>query len=144
MILDAQLLLSDAQAITATAVSANVIDLKLAGISLGTGEDLYLHLNVDTAFTDVGSDSTVTVTVITDDNAAMSSAATIQTVGTFAALSPAGRVLIAKLQPSAAYERYIALNYTVAGGNLTTGAVTAALVKDVSDYKAYADNIVIS
>lgn len=145
MILDAQNLFSDAQAITATAVSTNAIDLGLAsGLDLGSGENLYVHINVDTAFTDSGSDSTVTVTLVTDDNSSLSSATAVQTLGTFAALSAAGTKIIARIQPNLTLERYIGLNYTLANGNLTTGAVTASLVKDVDTYKSYADNITIS
>jgi len=145
MILDAQNLFSDAQAITATAVSTNSVDLGLAsGFDLGSGENLYVHLNVDVAFTDSGSDSTVTVTLVTDDNAALSSATAVQTLGTFAALSAAGTKIIARIQPGLSLERYVGLNYTVANGNLTTGSITAALAHGVDTSKAYADAITIS
>lgn len=140
MIMDVQNRFSSAQAITATAASADIIDLGIAGRSVGTGEDVYLVVQVVSAFTDTGNDSTVTVTLETDDNTGMSSAATLLTVGTFAALSAVGSRLIVRLPISAAYERYIGLRYTVAGGNLTTGAVTAFLTKDVDAYRTYADN----
>lgn len=144
MILDAQNLFSDAQAITATAVSTNSVDLGLTGLDLGSGENLFIHLNVDTAFTDTGSDSTVTVTLVTDDNAALSSPTAVQTLGTFPALSAVGAAIKARIQSGLVLERYIGLNYTVTGGNLTTGAITAAIVKDVDSVKAYADAITIS
>jgi len=144
MILDAQNLFSDAQAITATAVSTNAIDLDAANIDLGSGENLYVHLNVDVAFTDSGSDSTVTVTLVTDDNAALSSATAVQTLGTFAALTAAGTKIIARIQPNLTLEQFVGLNYTLANGNLTTGSITAALVLDADTYKSYADGITIS
>jgi hypothetical protein len=145
MILDAQALFSDAQAITASAVSTNSIDLGLAsGYDLGSGENLFIHLNVDVAFTDSGSDSTVAVTLVTDDNASLSSPTAVQTLGTFAALSAVGATIKARIQPGLSLERYVGLNYTVSGGNLTTGSITAALVKDVDTSKAYADAITIS
>jgi len=144
MILDSLNLFSDAQALTATAVSTNSIDLGATSIDLGSGENLYVHLNVDVAFTDAGSDSTVTVTLVTDDNAGLSSATAVQTLGTFAALSAIGTKIIARIQPNLTLERYVGLNYTLANGNLTTGSITAVLAHGVDTSKAYADNITIS
>lgn len=139
MILDAHNLFSDAQAVTATANSTNVIDSSVAR-DLGAGEEIYLVVMVDVAMTDSGSDSTVAVTLVTDDNASLSSKTTVQTIGTFAATSAAGSRFIAKLQPSALYERYIGVTYTVAGGDLSTGSFTAFLTKNIDAYRAYADN----
>jgi hypothetical protein len=142
MILDAQNLFSDAQAITAAAASTNLIDLG-ANRNLGVGEDLYVHVNVDVAFTDASSDSTLTVTVETDDNEAFSSPTTAQTIGTFPALSAIGASLKAKLQPDAIVERYMRLKYTPNNGSLSTGSVTAALVLGIQAYTSYADNVSI-
>ena len=143
MILDKLGLFSDAQAITATALSTDKVDLLKTAQNIGVGENMYVHLNVDVAFTDTGSDSTVTVTLVTDDNASLSSPTVVQTLGVFSALSAAGTKIIARIQPGT-FERYIGLNYTVAGGNLTTGSITAALVHDVDAYTSYPDNITIS
>ena len=140
MILDLALQFSDRQAITATAVSTNVIDLG-AVRNIGSGEELFLVLIVTTAFTDAGSDSTVTPSLQTDDNEAFGSAATVRTYDTLAALTAANTTRIYKLEPFTAagiYERYIRLNYTVANGNLTTGAITAFITKDVTTYRHYA------
>lgn len=136
MYVDAQNLFSDAQAITASAVSTNIIDLGSAR-DIGVGRELYLVVLVDTAFTDAGSDSTVQVDIQTDDNAAFASATTLKTVGTFAALSAVGSRLIERLNPDLAWEQYIRLNYTVANGNLTTGSLTAFLTVDVHAWTAY-------
>lgn len=140
MIMDAQNLFSDAQAVTATAASTNVMDLGIAGRNLGVGEDMYLVVIVDTTFTDSGSDSTIAVTLETDDNASMSSPTTLLSLGTFAALTAAGSRLVTKLPINSAYERYLGVRYTAANGNLTTGAFTAFLTKDIDAYKSYADN----
>lgn len=139
MIMDVQNRFSNAQAITATAASTDIVDLGITGRNVGVGEDVYLVAQVVSAFTDTGSDSTVTVTAETDDNTGMSSATTVATLGTFAALAAVGARLIIKL-PIANLERYLGLRYTVAGGNLTTGAITAFLTKDIDAYKSYADN----
>lgn len=128
MYLDSQLEFSDAQAVTASAASENIIDLGSAQVNAGVGEELYLVVQVQTAMTDVGSDSTVAVTLEGDDNEAFASATTVQTIGTFAATSAAGTKLVARLQPEAITERFLRIQYTVAGGDLTTGSFDAAIV----------------
>lgn len=139
MIHDAQNLFSNTQVVTASAVSTDIVDLGLAGRNIGVGEEIYLVVIVDTTFSDASSDSTVAVTLETDDNTGMSSATTILTLGTFAALTAAGSRFVVRL-PVAGYERYIAVRYTVAGGNLTTGAFTAFLCKNIDAYTNYQNN----
>lgn len=139
MLIDRQNRFSNAQAITATAGSTDIIDLGGAGRNIGVGEEMYLVVIVTTAFTDASSDSTVAVTLETDDNDTMSTPTTILTLGTFAALSAAGTRLVVRL-PVATYERYIGVRYTVAGGNLTTGAISAFLTKNIDAYTNYANN----
>ena len=143
MILDAQALFSDAQAITAQAVSTNAYDAGSVR-NLGTGQRLSIVIVVDTAFTDTGSDSTLAVELVTDDNSSLSSPTVIATLGTFSALSAAGTKIVAALPQGAVYERYFGLRYTPAGGNLTTGAVTAGIVLDADVYTYYQDAITIS
>lgn len=145
MITDAQLTFSDAQAVTATAGSTNVIDTGPLfsgnlGRNLGVGERMFVAVTVDVAMSDAGSDSTITVTLETDDNAAFSSAATVGTLGVFSALSAVGTAIFAGLPPGNAvpYERYIRLMYTAANGNLTTGSFTASIVKDAPLFTTYA------
>lgn len=142
MLIDNNLLFSDAQAVTATAGSTNIIDTAPlftgnTGRRIGDGKPIYIFVTVDTAFTDSGSDSTIAVTVETDDNTSMSSATTIATITTFAALTAAGTKFFAPL-PIGVYERYVGLRYTAANGNLTTGAFTAGLVLDIDQFVATA------
>lgn len=138
MIIDNNLLFSDAQALTATAGSTFAIDTAPLfsgnlGRRVGNGRPIYIFLTVDTAFTDAGSDSTVAVTVETDATAAMDSATTVATLSTLAALTAAGTKAFFTL-PVYNYERFIGLRYTMANGNLTTGTVTAGLVLDQDDF----------
>jgi len=142
MLIDNNLLFSDAQAVTATAGSTNIIDTAPLfsgnlGRRVGNGKPIYIFISVDVAFTDSGSDSTIAVTVETDDNTSMSSATTVATITTFAALTAAGTKFFAPL-PIANYERYIGIRYTAANGNLTTGSFTAGLVLNVDDFYATA------
>ena len=143
MIIDAQLLFSDEQAITATAASTNIIDLGEER-RIGTGEPLYLVASLDEAMADAGSDSTITVTLESDSTSAFSSPATVMTLGTFAATSAAGTALKGVLPPDVPTERFIRLNYTVANGNLSAGKVTAEIVKSVDAWRAYPDAVTIS
>ena len=141
---DAQNLYSAAQVITAAAASTNIIDHGAAR-DMGTGQSIYLVAIVDVAFTDSNSDSTLVVTLETDADVAFGSPALAQqTLGTFAALSPIGTVLVAKLQPGALNERYSRLYYTPANGNLSAGSVTAFLTNDIHKWVAYAKGYLIS
>lgn len=143
MYVDNQLLFDETAEHLTTEASTNLIDLG-ENRDLGAGEDLYLVAIVDVAFTDGSSNSTMTLTLETDDNASFSSATTAQTIGTFAALSAIGTKLIAKLQPAKIVERYLRVKYTVANGDLTTGKFTVFLTKDVENHVVFPDNITIS
>ena len=144
MILDAQALFSDAQAITAAAISTNIIDLG-AVRDIGTGSDLYVFVTVDVALTDSGSDSTVTVSLYGDSTTTITPDGS-DTLLTIPATAAAGQKYFAKLDPglAALQYRYIALYYTPNNGNLTTGSFTAGLVVGIDKVKIFADNITIS
>lgn len=143
MYLDAQNEFSDAQAVTATAISTNVIDLGATNAlkDIGTGEDIYLVVQTQTAATDVSSDATLTVTLESDSTADLATSATVHfTTGVlpFATFSPAGAVLACVKLPKGDYERYLGVRYTVAAGPLTAGNFDAFLTKDVEAVKYYA------
>lgn len=153
MIMDKFLEFSDAQAVTATAISTNVVDLYPLGNNtvtnltrdIGTGEDIYLVINTLTAATDTGSDATLTITLESDDNTSLSSPTVHYTSATFAfaAFSPAGTQLVKIKLPAGAYERYIGVRYTVASGPLTAGTFDAFLVKDAQASQAYKSGFVV-
>lgn len=144
MYVDSQLLLSDAQAVTASADSTNLIDLGIAR-DIGTGENLYLVTVVDVAMTDSGSDSTVTVTLQGDSTTTVTPDAS-QALFTIPATTAAGSVYYSKLDPGSAplQYQYINVNYTVANGNLTTGSFTTFITHDIQKYVSYADGFTIS
>lgn len=137
MIIDAQTRFSNAQAITSTAASTNLIDLG-AIRNLGVGQNLYVVVQVTTAMADSSSNSTIAVTTETDDNAGFTNATTGQTIGTFAAVSAVGTTIVGQLYPDRANERYLRLKYTPANGNLSAGAFTAFLTPDIQNWQAYA------
>lgn len=146
MYVDDFLLFSDAQAITAAAGSDSTIDCGVAGgRDLGTGKDLYVVVSVDTAFTDAGSNSTLTVALEGDSTSTFTPDGT-QDLFTIPALAAAGAIYFSKLDPGAAPlgYRYLRLKYTPNNGDLTTGAVTAFITTDIAKFTAYAKNYTIS
>ena len=72
MFIDSQLLLSDAQALTATADSTNVIDLG-SDRDVGRGCPMALFISVDVAADVASGNETYQFQLETDDNAGMSS-----------------------------------------------------------------------
>lgn len=148
---DTNLEFSDAQAVTVTAISANVYDLFTEGVGGGTtitpntrldvgaGEPMWLLVSTQATVTDSGSDATLVVTLETADNAALSTnAEVVASTATlaFAAFATAGTRFWAIRLPSYAYRRYLGLRYTVASGPFTGGAFDAVLVKD-GDFQRY-------
>jgi Bbp16-like protein len=144
MILDAMLLFSDAQAVTAAAGSDNTVDGSVAR-DIGTGEDLYVFVSVDVALTDASSDSTVTVALEGDSTTTFTPDGT-DTLFTIPAVAAAGSVYYAKLSPGMASLafRYLRLKYTPNNGNLTTGSFTAGIVHDIAKFVPYAKGYTIS
>lgn len=152
MYLDKQAEFSDSQAVTATAISANVMDLisnssgKNALRDIGTGQDVYLVVQTAVAATDAGSDATLAVTLESDSTVDLATSPTTHFstgVLAFAAFSPAGTVVAAVKLPAGNYERYLGVRYTVAAGPLTAGQFDAFLTTDVNAWRAYARNYVV-
>lgn len=137
MLIDRQNQFSDAQSVTATAASTDIIDLG-AVRNIGVGEELYIVFLVTTTF--VGAAGTITPSLQTDDNAGFASAATVRTYDTIPTLSPAGTYRFYRLEPFTAagvYERYIRVLYTVAG-TLSTSGISGFLTHDIKAFRAYA------
>ena len=129
MILSKELEFSDAQAVTATADSTNVIDLNSVQ---AIGEELYITVEVDTLPVSGGA-STLIVTVNTDDNAAMASSTAVITSASFlkAALGAGEKVLNRVRLPSVGLERYLELTYTVGTADYTAGNFSAYLTQGI-------------
>lgn len=149
MYVDSQELFSDAQAVTSTAISTNVLDLNAASGTnvpllqdIGIGEEVYLVVTTVTTCTDVSSDATLTLTLESDSTANLATSATVHlSTGAlaFATYATAGSIVFAgKLPTQATYERFLGLRYTIAAGPLTAGAFTGFLTKDIQRYVSYA------
>jgi hypothetical protein len=151
-IIDAQNLFSDAQAVTATAISTNVIDTSPLGANtgrdLGAGNPLYLVIVVGTAATAAGA-ATVTFSLESDSTADLATSATVHftTAAIPKASLTAGAVVAAialPVGPTANYEKFLGVRYTVATGPLTAGTFTAMLLHSTDTFRAYQDAITIS
>ena len=140
--IDRQQRFSLAQAITATAVSEDHMNLR-AVRDIFIGSALWLISQVVVAFTDAGSDSTVAVTMESDTATNFPSATVVQTFGTFAALAAIGARLQVPISPLLVREQFIRLRYTVANGNLTTGSITSWITDAPSLVEFYPDNKII-
>jgi len=161
MYVDKQTEFSDSQALTSTAISANVLDIfsttkggdtNAAAISpntkidigAGTG-DLYLMVQVNAALTG-GTSPTLTVTLESADDAGLTINNTVHySTGALAqaAFTNAGTQLIAIRLPATLYRRYVGLRYTITGGPLTAGSVDAFLSPTTNINRPYASGFTV-
>ena len=141
MILDKEVAFSNPQTVTTDTntglISTSKVDLATAGRDIGAGENLYIVSTVTTAL-DMDASQALDVTLVTDETSAISSVTVVQTLGSFAANAAAGSRIIARIQPSASFKRWIAIQYKTSTGNaLSAGAVKTAIAKDVDAYTNY-------
>ena len=148
MMLDAQHLFSDAQALTATAASTNLIDLG-ADRDIGKGEPMAVVICVDVAADFTTANETYQIDLETDDNSSFSSATVIArripVVTASAATNglAAGKILVIPVPHD--NERYLRLNYTL-GGTTPTVTLTSFLqaMSMIQSDAQYPDALTIS
>lgn len=137
MFLDKQNMLSEAQAVTASVVSTNTIDLGVAR-DIAIGEELSASITVDVTALAAGA-ATVDFQFISSAAANLGSPTVLGATGPIgkAELAAGRKVIELKVprhvllaQPQG--QRYIGLQYVVATGPLTAGSFTAGLAIDVS------------
>lgn len=135
MLTDSQLNLSVSQAVTASAVSGNTIDLSQIR-DVGAGEELNVYVNVEVAALAAGA-ATVNFQVITSAAPALTSPTIIgQTDAIPKASLPIGQQIIIPVPRSLINklgQRYLGLQYTVATGPLTAGTFSAGVILDAPD-----------
>jgi hypothetical protein len=130
MIIDKLDLLCDAQALSATAISTNVIDLGAAGLALPDGEPLEVVLEVDVAADFTTGDETYNVSVDTSAVVGLTTPTQLCHRAILASALTAGSKHRFPLPDGAAMLRYLGINFTLAG---TTPTVTVtAHVQPVS------------
>ena len=129
MILDKENIFSLDQAVTATALSADMVDLGPG--DTGPAEQASLFVNAGTAFAGTGS-LVVELTTADELNAAGTALDSPTTVATFPVsndqLTEGGKLVGARLPHG--MKRYARLHYRVTG-TVSAGQVTAGLVWDV-------------
>lgn len=136
MIIDSQLEYSNAQAVTASAASTNIVDHGLG--DAGVGEDV-MHLLVQCTETATAAGAaTVTFILQTDGDSAFGSATDVLSTAAIGKAALVAGARVAAFRLPAGMERYSRLYYTVGTGPLLTGKFDAVLVKDVPNGIAYA------
>lgn len=145
-------------AITVTAISTNVIDLRSAGGSISVGQggpaledegvsgSVFLNVQVtDNAFAAAGA-ATLTITLESDTVAGLSSTPVVHysTPAIPKAALVIGFVAVRIMPPAADYQRFVGLRYTVATGPFTAGNITAWLGNAVQRNKLYPIGFAIS
>ena len=126
-IFDAMFEFSDAQAITASAQSTNVIDMQAADLEMGAGNPVYLNVRVGPDDFAGGTSLAVTLYAHTAATSIESGTAVIAT-GTIlqAALTAGAWILRVALPVDFDTARYVGLYYTDTG-NFSAGAINAWL-----------------
>lgn len=144
MILDKLTLFSEAQAVTASAASTDVLDLgpiKGTVRDIGVGYPIEFMVQVSTTATAAGA---ATVNFQLQTSADNSTYTTIYDSGALAltALVAGKRPVVAKVPQGV--KRYLRVNYSVGTGPLTAGAFTAGLLLDVDANYPYPSNFTVS
>lgn len=128
MWVDKQVEFADSQAVTSTAISTNVYDTQVSQlVNIGGIQGAFLVVQCDTTATDSGSDATLTVTLESADDAALSTNATVMASSgaiAFASLVGGATLWVIPL-PFYQSRRYIGVRWIVASGPLTAGAFSA-------------------
>jgi len=129
MILDALLRVSNAQALTVTAVSTSSVDLGVVDPDreIGTGEPMGFGVFVGVAADATTGDETYQVNVVSDDDPLLGSVAVLSERIITAANLAAGAAHFFDLPIGQPKERYVGLQYVLAGTTPTV-TVTAYLM----------------
>lgn len=136
MILDLQSKFSDVQAVTVTAISTNVLDLRNAATPAladegMSGPELWLILQVGTAFT-AGGAATMTITLESDSAVGLATSPVVHYTSPAIPVASlvAGFTAVRVQLPSGDYKRYLGVRFTIATGPMTAGTISAYLTPD--------------
>jgi len=136
MIFSAQQLFSDAQAITATAVSTNVIDLGAPGTPYGAAAALIQDIGKGAKVPFLAQviadfDNLTSLKIAVETGATTALGTEIYSVTVLLADLVAGYQIPIDVLPKQLVERYLGMRYTVTGVAPTVGQVTAGIVAGV-------------
>jgi len=132
MILSSQLIFSDDQAITATAISTNVVDLGVAGTpygavaalhqDVGKGAKVPILIQVTEAFTNLTS-----LTIAIETGSTVSLGTVVISKSVLLADLVAGYQFPVDVLPNEIDERYLGVRYTVVGTAPDAGIITSGI-----------------
>lgn len=132
-------------AVTVTAISSNVLDLRQAAVPATADEGIsgpeeWLVVQADNSadWTAAGA-ATLTITVESDSTANLATAPVVHfsTAAIAKATILKTAVLVRTQLPSDLYKRFLGLRYTVATGPFTAGAILAWLTTDIQRNLTY-------
>lgn len=146
MIIDKNLTFADKLAVNATAGTALRGDVVFLGTGVknpARGGDIYLVIDVTTAFT--GSGASVQFTLASDAQAAIA----VDGTATEHALTEAipvtalvaGFRRVIKLPVGVDYEPYLGLLVTISGATVTAGAISAYFAADAQNWDAHTEAV---
>jgi len=129
MFLDALLVLSDAQAVSADAASTNTIDLGAANRLIGDGEPLVAMFTIDVAADYTTTDETYSFQIIQSTAANLSSPdiLAVRTISAASAGLAAGTKVTMGIPMGTPTKRYLGVYYDV-GGTTPSITVTCAVI----------------
>lgn len=119
-LVDVLLRFANALAITATGNATNVIDM-IAAASQMNGKPMQVVIKVDVAADATQADETYAFSLVTDDNAALASAATVATRTISRSLLTLNSLHTIDIPENVSIERYLGLTATLGG---TTPSIT--------------------
>ncbi len=128
MILDKQNEFSDAQALTATAASTNIIDTSVLG---DAKNELYLVVQVSTKLASSGTSATLDIILQHDSAVGFGTVATLATLAQIAEATLVAGYRCWAIRLPAGAKRYLRMYYTVGTENFTSGNIDAFLTPDV-------------
>jgi hypothetical protein len=135
MFQDALLLISDAQAVSATAVSTSSIDTMDTTVqrAIGTGEPVGFAVSIDVSAVITTTDETYQFDIVEDDDEALGSPNVIASFLYTAAMAVAlqlvaGKKIFLPIPPGFPKLRYIGLKYALGGNADNAITVTASLM----------------
>jgi len=145
MIIDNDLVVSDAQAVTADAGSTNVIDLGVTGRRFGAGDAHAIVLFVDVAADGTTTDETYEFEIQTDDDVAFGSATELQAITKTYTQLAVNTVFAFVIDPNWSFERYLRVRFDV-GGTTPTITATMALMplSTLRKFKTYPNGYTIT
>lgn len=127
MFQDSLLELGDAQVVTSSAASTNVIDQSVAGQAIG--KECWLEVRVDTTCTAAGA-ATVVFSLETDSAVGFGTKVTMAQSAAIGKATLVGNTIAWRIRVPAGASRYLRAYYTVATGPLTAGKFDAHLILD--------------